>query len=164
MLMTFAHFNTLDYVKLLLQAKFTEQQAEALNEAQSMAIRAVITQVATPADLQNLRLATQTDLQKLNFEMQAEFQVVYSEFKAVRSEMQAEFQAVRSEMQAEFQVVHSEFKAVRSEMRELKAELLQKIKDSESRLQKEINKSIQYSTGINIALIGLVIGLMTLDL
>ncbi|MFA6037048.1 MAG: hypothetical protein WC748_02850 [Legionellales bacterium] len=37
-------------------------------------------------------------------------------------------------------------------------------KDSETRLQKEINKSMQYSKGLNIALVSLVIGLMALDL
>jgi hypothetical protein len=99
--MTFAHFDTLGYVKLLVQAKFSQQQAEALNEAQIMTMKAVITQVATPADLQNLRLATQTDLQGLGYEVRAEIQELRNEMQELRSELLQEIRESRTRLQKE---------------------------------------------------------------
>ncbi len=158
MMSALAYFNTLDYVNILVQANFSRQQAEALNKAQIMAIKAVITHVATPADLDNLRLATQNDLQKLDAALRAKIQEVYSELKA-------EIQEVRTELKAEIQEVHTELKAEIQELRtELKAEIQEvrtEIQQVEHRLQKEIHKAMLYGIGINVSLISLVFGIST---
>ncbi len=63
--MAYAHYNTLEYVKLLAQSGFNQRQAEGLNEAQMIATQAVLSQVATQSDLQVLR----TDMQELRIEI-----------------------------------------------------------------------------------------------
>jgi uncharacterized coiled-coil DUF342 family protein len=139
-----AMLNTLEYVKLLTSIGFTQSQAEGLNEAQNMATHAILSQVATSADIKDFRatssiatLELRTEINELRTEMHAEFRNVHAEFKNVRgeinelrTEMYAEFKNVRgeinelrTEMHAEFKNVYAEFKNVRAEMHKEIAEL-----------------------------------------
>ena len=142
--MALAYFNTVDYNKLLLQANFTPKQTEALVEAQMMMTQAIITQVATPADLQQLHLTIQMDFQALDHKIQTDVQ-------AVRSELKEEIQAVRSELKQEIQ-------AVRAELKGDIQEVYHAIRDCEIRLQKQMFKTVTYGISINVALMSLGFG------
>ncbi len=105
-----AVLNTLEYVKLLTRVGFSQSQAEGLNKAQIMATQAVLSHVATAADLKDLRMATKFDTQELRSEMKEEIQ-------KLRSEMKEEIQKLRSEMKEEIQKLRSEMQKENSELK-----------------------------------------------
>ncbi len=157
-------FNTLEYVKLLTHAGFSQIQAEGLNEAQMMATQAVLTQVATQNDMRLLRADMQVEFQSVRTEIQYLRNEMQVEFQNVRSEMQVEFQNVRNEMQVEFQNVRSEmqieFQNVRTEISHFEHRLKNEIAD----LKTNMLRGMISMLFANVALMGLGVGALAVIL
>ncbi|MGA2654848.1 MAG: hypothetical protein ABSF18_02570 [Gammaproteobacteria bacterium] len=93
--MAIALFDTLEYVKLLTQADFNQKQAEALNGAQMIAMQALLTQVATHANFQDLRVATHNDMQNLRAETHRDMQNLRTEIKDVEHRLEKKIDAIK---------------------------------------------------------------------
>ncbi|MGQ9920001.1 MAG: coiled-coil domain-containing protein [Desulfobacca sp.] len=93
-------FDTLEIVKRLRAANFSEAQAEAMVEA----IAAVVTeQLATKADLLEWRRDLEVKIETLRRDLGAEIE-------SVRRELGAEIESVRRELGAEIESVRREIK------------------------------------------------------
>lgn len=81
-------FDTLEFVKRLKAANFSEAQAEAMAEA----IAAVVTdQLATKADLQELRRELASDINELR-------RYIDARLETVRRDLEAQIEGVRRDM------------------------------------------------------------------
>ena len=79
--MAIALFDTLEYVKLLKQVNFTQQQAECLSEAQNMVAQSVLSQTATQNDLINTRTALKEDIRVEVNELRKEMHQIRDELR-----------------------------------------------------------------------------------
>ena len=99
-------FDTLEFVKRLRAANFTEAQAEAMAEA----IAAVVTdQLATKADLQELRRELGSDINEFRRYMDAGLETVRrdleTQIEGVRRDLETQIEALRREIkESEYRV------------------------------------------------------------
>jgi len=99
-------FDTLEFVKRLRAANFTEAQAEAMAEA----IAAVVTdQLATKADLQELRRELGSDINEFRRYMDAGLETVRRDLETqiagVRRDLETQIEALRREIkESEYRV------------------------------------------------------------
>lgn len=100
--MAIALFDTLEYVKLLKQVNFTQQQAECLSEAQNMVAQSVLSQTATQNDLINTRTALKEDIRVEVNELRKEMHQMCGELRAemhqMCGELRAEMHQIRDEL------------------------------------------------------------------
>lgn len=92
-------FDTLKAAEALQQAGFTGVQARAVTQT----IVEAQDNLASKADIRELRVETKADIRELRVEMKAEFKTLRGEMAELRGEMaelRAEVQGVRSEVQA----------------------------------------------------------------
>ncbi len=134
--MAFAVFDSLEYVKVLTKAEFPEKQAEAIGEVQIMAIRAIITQVVSPAEMQELRTELRAEMHEL------------------RTELRAEMHELRTELRAEMHELHA---ATQKDIHDLRVE----IKSVEQRLGEKISSTAYIIVGINLGAMGIAFSLFT---
>jgi len=112
-------FDTLEFVKRLRAANFTEAQAEAMAEA----IAAVVTeQLATKADLQELRRELGSDINELRRYMDAGLETVRrdleTQIEGVRRDLETQNAALRRDLEAQIEGVRHEVAELRREIKE----------------------------------------------
>ncbi len=127
-------FDTLEFVKRLRAANFSEAQAEAMVEA----IAAVVTE----------QLATKGDIAELRLEIEAVKRELKGDIDAVKRELKAEIDAVRRDLGAEIGTIRrdlgTEIDAVRRE-----------IKDTEYRLTIRLGGMLAAAVAVVAALVKL---------
>jgi len=98
-------FNSLRAVKILEHAGVARNQAEAFAEIVSNAADTPdISDLATKADLEQLRLATKADLEQLRKDMD-------TSFEQLRKDVDTSFELVRKDMDTGFELVRKDFRA-----------------------------------------------------
>ncbi len=106
-LMSSPAFDTLKAAKALRAAGFNDNQAEAVIATVGDAVGG---NIATKADLQELRTATQAGLQRLK----ADFQELRTATQADLQRLKADFQELRTATQADLQRLKADFQELRT--------------------------------------------------
>jgi len=138
-------FDTLEFVKRLRAANFTEAQAEAMAEA----IAAVVTeQLATKADLQELRRELGSDINELRRYLEAGLE-------AGRSNLETQNAALRRDLEAQIEGVRRDLEAQIEGVRHDVAELRREIKESEYRVTIRLGGMLAAAIAVVAALVKL---------
>jgi hypothetical protein len=174
--MPVAAFDTLKYAKHLRDAGFSDTQVDAQVAALSEAFQAGIQDLATKADIKDVkqeisqfRQETKSEFEKFRQETKSEFALVRqetkagdnglrqeaaqfrqemkSEFEKLRQEMKNEFALVRQETKNEFALVRQEAKADIKDVRQEIAQLRQEMK-SEFALVRQERALIRWMLGV----------------
>lgn len=125
--MTAIAFDTLKFVKRLKEAGFSEQQAEALAEAE--------------ADLFETTLASKQDIADLK-----------REIETARTELKREIEAVRTELKHEIETVHTELKR---EIEAVRVKLEYEIRAAEQRMAMKLGSLMVVAVGVVATLVKL---------
>jgi hypothetical protein len=137
-------FDTLKLARGLESAGFPPRQAgdtaEALAEAMSGA------ELATTADVAELRGELKAEIAAVRAELKAEI-------AAVRAELKAEIAAVRTELKAEIAAVRAEIAAVQAEIAAVRAELKAEIELLRRDLTIRLGSMLVVAVGILLAAI-----------
>jgi protoporphyrinogen oxidase len=108
-------FDTLEFVKRLKAANFSEAQAEAMAEA----IAAVVTdQLATKADLQDLRRELGSDINELRRQLEAGLEAGRRDLEAVRRNLETQIETLRRDLEAQNEAVRRDVAELRREIKE----------------------------------------------
>jgi len=97
--MAVASFDTLKFARQLKQAGVPPEQAEAQADALAEALHTGIQDLATKADVKELK----NEIQLLRQEVKQEFQTVRQELQVVRLELKQEIQLVQQEAKSNFE-------------------------------------------------------------
>ncbi len=136
--MTAIAFDTLKFVKRLKEAGFSEQQAEALAEAE--------------VELFETTLASKQDIGELKREIEAVRTELKREIEAVRTELKREIEAVRTELKHEIEAVRTEFK---HEIEVVRAKLEYEIRATEQRMLIKLGSLMVVAVGVVATLVKL---------
>ncbi|GAB6068446.1 hypothetical protein JCM13664_17660 [Methylothermus subterraneus] len=130
-------FDTLKFAKRLKEAGFSEQQAEALAEAE--------------AELFEAHLASKQDI--LNLERQIED--TRAELKRDLAEVHRRIEEVRAELKRDIAETHRRIEEVRAELKHDIAELRRDLKDLEYRMVIKLGSLLVVAVGVVAALVKL---------
>ena len=138
-------FDTLEFVKRLRAANFSEAQAEAMVEA----IAAVVTeQLATKADIAELRRELGGDINELRRYLEAGLE-------AGRSNLETQNAALRRDLEAQIEGVRRDLEAQIEGVRHDVAELRREIKESEYRVTIRLGGMLAAAIAVVAALVKL---------
>jgi Skp family chaperone for outer membrane proteins len=145
-------FDTLEFVKRLRAANFTEAQAEAMAEA----IAAVVTdQLATKADLQELRRELGSDINELRRQLEAGLEAGRRDLEAVRRDLETQIEAVRRDLETQNAALRRDLETHNEAVRRDVAELRREIKESEYRVTIRLGGMLAAAVAVVAALVKL---------
>ena len=149
-------FDTLEFVKRLRAANFSEAQAEAMVEA----IAAVVTeQLATKADLQDLRrdlMAEMNDLRRhIDAGLEAARQEARSQQENLRRDLEGQIEALRRDLEGQIEALRRDLEGQIEALRRDVAELRRELKESEYRLTIRLGGMLAAAVAVVAALVKL---------
>ncbi len=138
-------FDTLKFAKRLKEAGFSEQQAEALAEAE--------------AELFEAHLATKQDIASLERQAEGIRAELKREIEEVRVELKREIEEVRVELKREIEEVRVKLKRdlaeVQRRIEEVRVEFQRDLKDLEYRMVIKLGAMLVVAVGVVAALVKL---------
>jgi ketosteroid isomerase-like protein len=147
--MTAIAFDTLKFVKRLKEAGFSEQQAEALAEAEADLFE---TTLASKQDIADLKREIETARTELKREIEAVRTELKHEIETVRTELKREIETVRTELKHEIETVHTELKR---EIEAVRVKLEYEIRAAEQRMAMKLGSLMVVAVGVVATLVKL---------
>ena len=147
-----------EIVKLLKSDKDALRELSAAiasePELRLAVINAVIADVATKQDLQQLRQELREEISQLRQEMRGEITATKQDIQQLRQELKGEIAQLRQEMKEEIAQLREETKGEIAQLREEIGLLRQHVDSEISQLRRDINTNFRWTVGLIIAVWG----------